>query len=488
MKNIIIPAICLFIISCSTGDQSIPNTAGSPTARISGDFSYSNDTIVSILKLASIGDDVELVNEPVARGQFDVEVPVSEEGMYILRIGRAQHELYLQPGDDLRITARADNLDSISMAGSAAAVNQYLIDRIRNQTRFSESYGNTNAYRQDVPEFVERNAKLRDIQHANLTAFLKEAKTTRQFEFMAKADIDWAWATRMANYPRYHAYYMRIENFEVDEDFYAFKEDLDVNNEAYLVSPQFRSYLVGSTSLQLSEMVDSDEKYEDEWELAYRDLYTWIAENDDYTGEVENFLLANALNDYISFFGTQGAEEIMADYKSRSNNEEFLPVIEENYNRWARIAPGQPAPDFAYESIGGETVNLSDLKGKVVYLDVWATWCGPCKREIPASKALKKKYASTGQVEFLYVSVDNDMRAWRDYLAEDPEFKGIHVITGTGWKSTITDAYNIQGIPRYILVDQAGRIVTANAPRPSSGEKIEGLISGLLEPEGDAGD
>lgn len=129
---------------------------------------------------------------------------------------------------------------------------------------------------------------------------------------------------------------------------------------------------------------------------------------------------------------------------------------------------GSPAADFTYPDVEGNRVSLSDFKGKVVLVDVWATWCSPCRKEIPHLKNLKKEMHGT-DVVFLGVSVDEakDKQKWLDFI-ETEGLKGIQLLAN-GW-SKITKDYKINGIPRFMVFDKKGNIVSADAPRPSNPE------------------
>ena len=141
------------------------------------------------------------------------------------------------------------------------------------------------------------------------------------------------------------------------------------------------------------------------------------------------------------------------------------------------MTKGNPAHPFSYPDLNDSLINLDNFKGKAVYIDVWATWCGPCKREIPYLKELEKEYHDKNIV-FVSVSVDeeNDKQKWVDFVKER-ELTGIQLFA-SGW-SKITDDYIINGIPRFILIDKDGKIVDSNAPRPSSDE-IKDLINEIL--------
>lgn len=153
------------------------------------------------------------------------------------------------------------------------------------------------------------------------------------------------------------------------------------------------------------------------------------------------------------------------DYKAQKN------AISAKFN-------GKASPSFTYENIEGKNVSLKDLEGKYVYMDIWATWCGPCKREIPALKALEKKYEGKN-IQFVSISVDKlaDKEKWQKFVQKE-QLTGIQLFADNDWESEFIKAYEIQGIPRFILLDPEGIIVNADAPRPSD-PKLEKLFQSL---------
>ncbi|TRX72111.1 TlpA disulfide reductase family protein [Carboxylicivirga sp. M1479] len=140
---------------------------------------------------------------------------------------------------------------------------------------------------------------------------------------------------------------------------------------------------------------------------------------------------------------------------------------------------GSPAFDFAGKDVNGKEHKLSDYKGNLVYIDVWATWCGPCKSQIPALKELEKKYH--GQpVTFLSISVDKmkDQQKWKDFVKEE-NLQGVQLMADKAFASDVAEAYRINAIPRFMLIDMDGNIVSTDAPRPSD-EKANELIKKYL--------
>jgi|TARA_B110000261_G_scaffold161057_1_gene201821 thiol-disulfide isomerase/thioredoxin len=145
------------------------------------------------------------------------------------------------------------------------------------------------------------------------------------------------------------------------------------------------------------------------------------------------------------------------------------------------FAKGTPSPAFSnYENDNGSKSSLSDFRGKFVYIDVWATWCGPCKAEIPSLKKLESQY-KTKNIEFISISVDDARRsgsmekahtAWKT-MVKDKQLTGTQLFTGNGWKTDFIQDFKINAIPRFLLIDPKGDIIDADAPRPSSKRLIE---------------
>ena len=153
--------------------------------------------------------------------------------------------------------------------------------------------------------------------------------------------------------------------------------------------------------------------------------------------------------------------EILKD-EIESKSERKLSIINKPQN-------GESYIDFTYENTTGEDVSLSSFKGSLVYVDVWATWCGPCKAEIPYLKTLEQDYHEQNIV-FLSVSVDTNKDEWLKMVKEE-ELGGVQ-LWADGW-SQITKDYAIFGIPRFMLFSEGGKVISNDAPRPSNEETRE---------------
>ncbi|MDB9244845.1 TlpA family protein disulfide reductase [Odoribacter splanchnicus] len=131
-------------------------------------------------------------------------------------------------------------------------------------------------------------------------------------------------------------------------------------------------------------------------------------------------------------------------------------------------------PSFKFKDINGKEVALEDFKGKYVYIDCWATWCGPCKKELPYLGKLEEKYKDRNIV-FVSISSDKDVAAWKKMVKMD-KLGGVQLNIGTD--RTFHNALKISSIPRFMLIDPEGNLVSDNAPRPSNSQ-IEILFDSM---------
>lgn len=137
---------------------------------------------------------------------------------------------------------------------------------------------------------------------------------------------------------------------------------------------------------------------------------------------------------------------------------------------------GNLAAPFKLPDTKGKMHALSDYRGKLVYIDFWATWCGPCKGEIPYMTKLEEEYANNPDIVFISVSTDKeaDKQKWLN-MVKEKGMKGIQLFSGD-LKDQISEPYHINTIPRFVLIGRDGNLINGDAPRPSS-EEIRPLIN-----------
>lgn len=187
--------------------------------------------------------------------------------------------------------------------------------------------------------------------------------------------------------------------------------------------------------------------------------------------------IINSYNDLDSAF-----------YEAMKNqNTQLINYFKGAYQKNRIMGKGRPSPNFKdYLSIDGSKKSLSDFKGKYLYIDVWATWCGPCIVQFPYLKDLKKEYKNKN-IEFIGISTDESRKnggsweaaenKWKNFVKEKG-LNGVQLWSGKDY--SFQQAYQINSIPRFILIDPQGKIVESEAPRPSD-PALKQLLNSLLE-------
>ena len=140
-----------------------------------------------------------------------------------------------------------------------------------------------------------------------------------------------------------------------------------------------------------------------------------------------------------------------------------------------RMQEGNPAPEFTFQNLKGKETKLSKFKGKVLVLDFWASWCGPCRQEIPNMKKYYEEFKDKG-VEFLSVSIDAKKDAWTKALGEEKMAWQQGCVTDAG--KSVMNTYQFGGIPFIILIDKDGKIYKKNLRGEKIKEAIEDCLAG----------
>ena len=139
-----------------------------------------------------------------------------------------------------------------------------------------------------------------------------------------------------------------------------------------------------------------------------------------------------------------------------------------------RLAVGSPAPEIVLPNPEGDTISLSDFRGKVVLIDFWAGWCGPCRRENPNLVRLYKKFAPHG-FEVFGVSLDRSRDSWENAIIQDsllwPQVSDLKY-----WQSEAAKTYQVSSIPHTVLIDEQGRILA----KKLRGEALEKKLLSLF--------
>jgi len=414
-----------------------------------------------------------------ADGRFTLVFDLEQAEYARIRIGPEFTLAYFRPGDSLDLRLDATQFDlTLTYSGTGSEINNYMAAKmVRNAALQSES----NPYELDEAAFVQQARE----RHEKLMADLDAAALEDYFTEREKLELQFSWAGEMANYPQYHRYYASNPSFEPGSGYWDFVQQLDLNNDWNVSSSVFESfassYLSALALKETSPQADQEEgtaetqAIEDPAALSLRQME--LVEQTFSNEAIQAKLIGSVLREYLSYEGPEGAAPLYERYTASAKPGKEHDALEKLYRNWQNLSSGKPAPDFAGVKPDGTRVALSDLKGKAVYVDVWATWCGPCRAEIPHLETLQEEFAGDESVVLMSISVDDNKGDWEAMVAKEA-LGGLQIFTDGAWQSEVVKRYQIDGIPRFMLIAPDGTISDVQAPRPSSG-KVADLLRAL---------
>lgn len=426
MKKALLIFLVIILSSCSKNTN---------TVEISGKVIKPIDETISILL------NNNTLTDSLKNGQFKLEIELEKAQYASFKHGKETTLMYIKPGDRIQLSIDPTEFDeSIRYTGSSESnflAKKYLLN---------ESALSRELYAQNPDSFLLSLSSY----EKKLDQSLKLC-TNNKFVDEQKSIITFELASTKINYPQYHKYLTETDA-NLSSTYYDFIKTLDINNELLLEHDEYTSFLMNYVYSNAGSL---------------KEKFSFISENFDNI-EIKNHLSYTMFKEYLNYESVDNVDSILVDYKTLQTDTEKYSELADLATEMKRFQAGNKAFDFSYPNTNGDTVSLSNFIGSYVYVDVWATWCAPCKREIPFLKELEHDYAGKNIV-FMGVSVDEDTNrdAWLEMI-EEKEMGGIQLFA-SGW-SKITKDYKINGIPRFMLFDPQGNIVNVRATRPSNPE------------------
>ncbi|MCF6307783.1 MAG: TlpA family protein disulfide reductase [Flavobacteriaceae bacterium] len=454
MKNLLLLLVVISLFSCQEEVK--------PTyAVFNGTVENNNAKAVKIF-----GNDFDKDLTISENGTFGDTLKIPNDGFYALRVGRESSPIYLTKGAIVGVTINVKEFDeSLVYTGNLSNENNYLAAKYLLSEKGMEI---DKMYSLPETDFLVEVNKLNDSYSSLLNA---TEGASEEFKTKESKELEYAHLNNIENYKNYHRYFAKDNEFEVSENFYDVLKDVDYSDlKAYNSSKAYKSLL----ETHFHRMANAVKEKEGISEAL---AYLQVINDNIPNGKEKDELMVNYLR--YGMKADNSLEEVFTLYKTANPTSKNLPKLTKSYELLKTLTPGKASPTFKYENHKGGETSLADLKGKVVYVDVWATWCGPCKREIPFLKELDKDYHGKN-IAFVSISIDEkkNYEAWRTMVTEK-ELGGYQLIADKDWKSKFVEDYRIKGIPRFLLIDAEGNIINADAPRPSSPE-IRKMIDGLI--------
>lgn len=374
--------------------------------------------------------------------RFNVTFDLDEPTYY--RLGR--NLLYLNPGDNIELFCNMDEPRAASFKGDAAETVEaceYLKSKPFPKGGSYITEGNIlkdNLSKEKIRERIANRVEERQTELASLK------NVSKKFTKIENARIQFDGANALMSYAMYGSYYAKIPQDQVqkfvDESNAFFKKDIDSycakgNDIDFLNIDTY--FAVVDKCAELTGKENMDPKI-----FEYINAYSLIM-NLGFKGPIASVLTEK--------------EKCLADMKTP----EYIDAINKTFKKYDGIMPGKSAPELNMKNRAGEPVKLSDYKGQIVVIDVWATWCGPCKAESPFFEKLAVKYKDNSDLKFVSISIDSDLKAWEKYLTKHEKVSEQLICNRAEFEK-----YILVGVPRFMVIDKEGKIVDIYAPAPSN--------------------
>ena len=407
-----------------------------------------------------------------ADGKFDLLIEQAAANYFTIDYNRQSVSLYLLPSDEITLSLSGVNITDAQVTGSSAPYCNHILQRTKEDRAFSAAYPSFKMSSLPAETFYS----LRDsVRTARMNSLAVNDKTNSFITPFREAES------------KIYAYQMGLDliNFKnqamksgmgaMPKSIEKFIDSIELNDESMAYDGAYKSFVLNKASLEANlryqnDPVKSPARY---YELVIGVIGEWVKPERN-----KSVLISEFMPQVLKDVGTSDLTSFISTLEKVSNDKKLLESVKRYAAQYAHLYAGRIAPDAEFYDAEGKVSKLSDYRGKVLYIDTWATWCGPCKREIPYLKTLEEAYHGKN-VQFISVSTDKDVTAWKSFIAKE-SMSGLQLHQSQEMEKTMSYLYAVNSIPRFVLIDEEGKIVSVDAARPSSGEEIRNTIDKVL--------
>jgi thiol-disulfide isomerase/thioredoxin len=376
--------------------------------------------------------------------EFQLKFPLTT-GTYF-SIGR--NKLFLEPGDVLNMTVDYRDPNKGLFVGDGEKRQEFL-----SGVAFPKSGSYLSGGREVKENGYDHILRLAEVKTMQRQALLdKLTDSTTDFLQLEAMRLKLDYLNTILSFPVYGSFkdYWEFNEVKKIEILTEVKGVLNLASKGimldkYMVHPNFRDMILTFGNERLKTAGIFNEFKLTDFMLEYDAMGAFVTQ-----------LQANGL--------TPEMKQLSDAFIQENYSDEYKEMVQLKVDEYASLKLGEPAFDVKFKDVDNNEVPLSAYKGKLIYVDLWATWCGPCIAELPAFEQLVKDYEGKN-IAFVPVSIDTDLEAWQKFLIKNNMHDTELVINRVD-----LDQYKVITIPRYLLIDQNFKIINVFAPVPSDPE------------------
>lgn len=418
--------------------------------------SLSDEVIIATLPSPLVPEEKQ-ISASLEKGNFVLEIPLEEASVLELVHGDESVPLYLEPGFDLTLSFTGGKMQkTLSFGGQGANENDYLL---QHTTRFDE---------EEDYQVLPDNIKLTEAEFLEFLAYRKEDQlrqldkrtaakpVSEDFRKFILAEIAFSYANDRITFFDLREKMRLNQRLTPSASYYDFLNELDMQQSASLRSISFpaflRHYIVHQAKLE--NLIPTDRHY-------FRDTYELVSRQ--LSGQARTMAQAQVIRQSLQQGNVLHVPAMLQDFERSKANPAVHASLLKQYQNHKGLGIGSAAPAFSLRDISGDTVSLSDFRGKIVYLSFWRTDCGPCLVEQPHAQELIRKLQGHA-VAIVNINVDEHEATWRRTV-ETRGLDGVQLYL-QGRESELARQYGLKDLPAYFLIDEAGYLISTRPRRP----------------------
>jgi thiol-disulfide isomerase/thioredoxin len=414
-------------------------------AEIKGKVQLKNSVEVILFAVENGEPQVIATTQTGPNGSYGFLFVPATDGFYTLEINRRAFLLYLKAGDKANLDIPNDGRAVLNGANTKENSELYkwqeASEGIRTKALVMDK--NTSTFEDFFPEFEALNGKTESIKQTINSG-------NPEFDSLLRTKIDYDMDEWFLSF----LYTPRTKHPEKSDQIPYYNT---IMSEKKFASEDVLKFPDGIRTLRLYLMFNRMQNETANSPLSY-DL-TYIS-----NPVVKSEYVLTRIKELKSYDQYEEYSRLYGDYLLTPEQKREAEAVG---SKLYQAIHGKAAADFSYPDTEGNIHSLFEYKGKVIVVDVWATWCGPCRKQFPFLKQLEKKMQGK-EVVFIGISIDDekDKQKWKDMIRSE-QLPGVQLFAGKGDSKIVTD-YKINAIPRYLVFDKKGNIVSDHAPRPDS--------------------
>lgn len=400
--------------------------------------------------------DSESLTIPVDKdGRGEVTFQPSQAGYIKIGYNYVTRLFWIEPNSTLNLSfTGVEYYNSVRLSGDQADINRYL-----NEQTIPAAQINDTGLSEEA--FIQKSDSLLSANRARLQA----SGLSESFQKQEARRLKYYVHQTLPSYPVFHKRISGDTGYQPSALYWNKLKQITEYDATLLVFEDYQQFLVESVR-ELSRYAFPD--------LKGIDRLTAFIEREIKDREVAGYLVYRNVYSYVKKHGLDDVEPYQAAFRRYVTNPTHIKQYQQLCQEVSQLGAGALSPDFNATDLSGKKVSLKSFRGKYVLIDIWATWCVPCRREIPHLNRLEEKFRDAA-IYFVSLSCDTNRKAWEKKVTTD-QMKGIQLHLSD---DSFLKKYMVQGVPRFILLDPEGRIISPDMTRPSD-PATEAMLTKLL--------